>query len=152
METIECLLHEGLYLVVAEIADAALMGVMDIFVSLERACLDVESYFLVGIAERHAVGGETVHFLYGEHRVVHRIVEDMFVHLYLINNVSGHLQTVLQFAEGREENFLDDLQVAEVAAGQVVHDEGHLLGQRLEFVALRTDEFEHVGVLLVGHD
>ena len=44
METIECLLHEGLYLVVAEIADAALMGVMDIFVSLERACLDVESY------------------------------------------------------------------------------------------------------------
>ena len=131
METIERLLHEGLYLVVAEIADAALVGMVDISVSLKRASLNIKSYLLIGIAEGHAVGGEAVHFLYGEHRVVHRIVEDMFVHLYLINNVSGHLQTVLQFAEGREENFLDDLQVAEVAYGQVVHDEGDLLGQRL---------------------
>ena len=125
---------------------------VDVVRSLEGTGFDVESHLLVGIAEGHAIGGKAVHFLYGEHWVVHRVVEDMFVHLYLINNIGCHLQTVLQFAEGREEDFLDDLQVAEVAAGQVVHDEGHLLGQRLEFVALRTDEFEHVGVLLVGHD
>ena len=51
VETIERLLHESLNLVVAEIADGALVGVMDVVRSLERACLDVESHLLIGIAE-----------------------------------------------------------------------------------------------------
>ena len=76
----------------------------------------------------------------------------MLIDLYLINNVGRHLQAVLQFAKGRQEDLLDDLQVAEVAHGEVVHDERHLLRQRLELVALGADEFKHIGVLLVRHN
>ena len=50
METVERLLHESLDLVVAEIADGAFVGVMDVVRGLERAGLDVESHLLIGIA------------------------------------------------------------------------------------------------------
>ena len=109
-------------------------------------------HLLIGITERYAVGCQTVNLLDAEHWVVHRIVEDMLVHFYLVDDIGCHLQTVFQFAKGWQKDFLDDLQVAEVAHGQVIHDERHLLRQRLELVALGTDELEDIGILLVGHD
>ena len=152
METIKGLLHDLSDFIVTEVADGTLMGVMDLMVGLELTGLNVESYLLIGIAEGHAVGCQTIHFLYREHRVVHWVVEDMLVDFYLINNVGSHLETVFQLIKGREEDLLDDLQVTKVAAGQVVHDEHHLLGQRLELVGLGTDQLEDIRVLLVGHD
>ena len=50
----------------------------------------------------------------------------MLVHLHLVDDVGSHLQTVLQLVEGREEYFLDNLEIAEIAYWQVVHDEHNL--------------------------
>ena len=71
METVERLLHDLCDFIVAEVADGSLMGVMDLMAGLELTGFNVESYLLIGIAEGHAVGGQTIHFLYREHRVVH---------------------------------------------------------------------------------
>ena len=60
----------------------------------------------------------------------------MLVHLHLVDDVGSHLQTVLQLVEGREEHFLDNLEIAEIAYWQVVHDEHYLLWKALELVAL----------------
>ena len=128
------------------------MGVVDVLVGRELSGFDVESHLLVGIAEGHAAGGEAVDLLDREHRVVHRVVEYMLVHLYLIDDVGRHLQAVLQLVEGRQEHLFYNLQVAEVAHGQVVLDERYLVGQALQLVRLGTDQFEDVGVLLVRHD
>ena len=128
------------------------MGVVHVFVGCKVSGFDVQSHFLVSIAERHAARGQPVHFFHAEHVVVFRVVKDMLVHLYLIDNVGRHAQAVLQFLECREEYFLDDLQVAEVAARQIVHDEYDLLGQCLDFIALGTRQLEHVRVFLVRHD
>ena len=119
METVERLLHEGLDLVVTKIADGALVGMMNLMISLELASLDVKTHLLVGIAEGHTTGSQTVHLLDREDRVVHRVVEDVLIHLYLIYNVSGHLQTILQFVEGRQEHFFNNLKVTEIAHGQI---------------------------------
>jgi hypothetical protein len=56
----------------------------------------------------------------------------MLVHLHLVDDVGSHLQTVLQLVEGREEYFLDNLEIAEIAYWQVVHDEHYLLWKALE--------------------
>ena len=58
----------------------------------------------------------------------------MLVDLYLINNVRGHLQAVLQFTKRWQEHLFDNLQVAEVAHGQIVHHQHNLLWQRLQLI------------------
>ena len=122
------------------------------FVGGKVSGFDVQSHFLVSIAERHAARGQPVHLFHAEHVVVFRVVKDMLVHLYLIDNVGRHAQAVLQFFESGQEDFLDDLQVAEVAARQIVHNEYNLLGQCLDFIAFGTRQFEYVRVFLVRHD
>ncbi len=76
----------------------------------------------------------------------------MLVDLDASDDVGGHGQAVAQFLETGQEHLLDNLQVAEVSAGQVVHDEHDLLRECLYLVALGACELKHVGVLLVGHD
>ena len=76
----------------------------------------------------------------------------MLVHLHLVDDVGSHLQTVLQLVEGREEHFLDNLEIAEIAYWQVVHDEHYLLWKALELVALGANQLEYVWILLVWHD
>ena len=115
MELGECVLHQFLNLVVAQVADASLVGVVNVLVGLKLASLDFQSDFLVSITERSSVGSQLVYFFYREHRVVARIVEYVLVHFHLVDDVGSHLQAVFQLAEGREEHLLDDLQVAEVA-------------------------------------
>ena len=74
----------------------------------------------------------------------------MLVHLHLVDDVGSHLQTVLQLVEGREEHFLDNLKIAEIAYWQVVHDEHYLLWKALELVALGANQHE-TEVLTVEH-
>ena len=152
MEIGENGIEELLNLCVHQIADTALMSVMDILVGQEIARFDVEPHLLVGITEGHTIGGKAVDLLYGEHRIVHRIVEDMLVYLYLVDDICSHLQAVFEFVERWQEHFLDNLKVAEVTYRQIVHYQCHLLRQRLEFVALGSDEFENLRILLVRHD
>ena len=152
MEPVPDLLHQGCYLLRAKVADAALMGVVHFLPGDELASLDVKSDLLVGIAERHPFACQTVHFFYGEHEVVARVIENVFVHFESRDDVGCHLQAFSQFLESRQEDLLDDLQVAEVAAGQIVHDEGDLLRQSLQLVALGARELKDVGVLLVRHN
>ena len=76
----------------------------------------------------------------------------MLVHLHLVDDVGSHLQTVFQLVEGREEYFLDNLEIAEIAYWQVVHDEHYLLWKALELVALGANQLEYVWILLVWHD
>ena len=152
VEIFPCLLEDGGYLLRAQIADAALVRVVDFLFGNELPGLDVEPDLLVGIAERHPLAGQAVHLLYGEHQVVARVVEDVLVHLELCDDVGGHLQALSQLLESGEEDLLDDLQVAEVAAGQVVHNERNLLRQSLKLVALGASQLEDIRVLLVRHD
>lgn len=46
MEVFEAVPHEGSYLVVAEVANRSLMGVVDVMVGLERAGLNLQSHLL----------------------------------------------------------------------------------------------------------
>ena len=64
MEIGENGIEELLNLCVHQIADTALMSVMDILVGHEIASLDIQAHLLVGISERHSVGGKAVDFLY----------------------------------------------------------------------------------------
>ena len=128
------------------------MSVMDISVGFKGACLYFQTNGLVGITERHTRSSQFVYFLYREHWVVHWVVENVLFYLHLINNVGSHLQTVVLVFEGRKEHFLDYLQVAEIATWQVVHDEHHLLWKTLYLVALGTDKFKNIRILLVRHD
>ena len=144
--------EEGCNLFGAEVADASLVGVVHLFAGREASGLDVESHFPVGIAEGHAFGSQAVDFFDGEDEVVARVVQYVLVHFEAADDVGCHLQALPQLLEGGQEDFLDDLQVAEVAAWQVVHDECHLSGQGLQLVALGACQFEDVGVLLVWHD
>ena len=77
MESVERLLHEGLDLVIAEVADGAFVSVVDVVTGLESTSLDVETNFLIGIAERHSVGGQAIDLFDREHRIVHRVVEEV---------------------------------------------------------------------------
>lgn len=46
------LVHQGLYLVVAEVAHRALVGMVDVLVGMELARLYLQSHLLIGVAER----------------------------------------------------------------------------------------------------
>ena len=91
------------------------MGVVDFLARLEVASFNFHSHLTVGIAEGHALGSQTVHFLNAEHKVVTWVVENVFVHLQSTYNVGCHTQTVTQFLEGRQEHLLRNLQVVEIA-------------------------------------
>ena len=128
------------------------MGVVHFLAGSEAPGFDVESHLLVGITEGHALARQAIDFFHAEDKRIAVVVQNMVVHLDFVHNVGGHLQAVLQFLEGGQEDFLDDLQVAEVTRGQVIGYHHDLLGQRLKLVALGTGQLEDVGVLLVGHD
>ena len=128
------------------------MRVVHFLAMREVAGFNVEPYLLVSVAERHALACQAVNFFYTEDKQVFIVVKDMLVHLDFIHDIGGHLQTVFQFLEGRQEDFLDDLQVAKIARRQVVGNHHDLLGQRLELVALGTRQFKDIGILLVRHD
>lgn len=76
----------------------------------------------------------------------------MVVYLHAADDVGAHFQAGDELVKGRKEHFLDFLQVAEVAARQVVHHQRNLLWQGLQLVAAGADELKHVGVLLVRHN
>ena len=118
----------------------------------ELACFDVESHFLVCIAERHTISCQTVDLFDREHQVVTRIVEDVLVDRDMFEHESHHAQAVLQLVEGWQEHLLDDLKVAEIARWQIVHYEHDLLWHSLNLVALGTCELKHIRILLVRHD
>ena len=88
-----------------------------------------EPHLFVGVAERNTFQNESVDFLYREHQAVAWIFQNMLVDAYLVHDLGSHLKAVFQFLEGWEEDFFDNLQVAEVAGWQVVHDHHDLLGQ-----------------------
>ena len=124
-------LHESGNAVVAQVADGAFVGVVDFLVRRELVGLDVKSHFLIGVAEGHALRSEAVDLFNGEHEVVTRIVEDMLVDTHTRHDVGGHTEAGEQLIEGWQEDFLDFLQVAEIAARQIVHNHHHLRWQSL---------------------
>ena len=127
------------------------MGMTDISVRYEFSSFNFQSHLLVGVSERHTVGSESIYFFHREDRVIHGVVEDMFVHLNLVYYICSHLQTVFQFVKGRQEHLFYNLQVTEISAWQVVHDKCNLLWQSLYLIALCSDEFKHVRILFVWH-
>ena len=76
----------------------------------------------------------------------------MLVHLYALDDVGSHGETVLQFGKGRQEHLLDNLKVAEIACRQIVHYELNLCWQTLQLVGLGAYQLKYVGVFLVWHD
>ena len=109
VESVDDLLHQGFDVVVAEVSDTAGMGVADFFVVGKMARLDIQSYFLVSIAEGHSLSGQTVYLFDTEHVEVTVVIEDVFVHLDAVDDVGRHAQAVLQFFESGEEDLFDDL-------------------------------------------
>ena len=67
-------------------------------------------------------------------------------------SAGNHAQGVAYLLECGDVDLLGKLHVAEISRRQVGHDERHLRRQGLQAVALGADEFEYVGILLVGHD
>ena len=131
VDACERVVHELGYAVVAQVANAAGVGVVNVFVGVELSGFDFEAHLFVGVAEGGAGGCKAVDLLDREHGVVARVVGNVLVDLDALDDVGGHVQTVDEAVEGGQEGLLELLQVAEVARGQIVHDECHLLWQGL---------------------
>ena len=104
------------------------MGMSDILGWSKTASLYLQSNLFVCIAERCAFQHSAVYFLYTEHRVVTGIVKYMLINLHTLYYICCHIKAVFQFAEGREKQFLDNLQVAEIPARQIIHNKHNLCG------------------------
>ena len=152
VELLQDVVHVGLDFFVTQMADASLVAVMDVLVGMEVPSLNFQANLLVGIAKRCAGEHALVYFFHAEHQVIPVVVQNVLIYLHLAHDVGCHVQTIVQFSEGRQEDFLYDLQVAEVAAGQIVHQEQNLLGHGLNLVTLGANQLKHVWVLLVRHD
>ena len=128
------------------------MCVMHLLAVWEVSGFNVQSHFLISIPERHTFTCQAVHFFHTENKQVFVIVEDMFVHLYFIHDIGSHLQTVFQFLESRQKDFLNNLQIPEIAGRQIIGNHHNLLWQWLQFIALGTRQFKDIRVLLMGHN
>ena len=138
--------------VVAQVANRPLVSVMHLFLRSEFSSLDVESHLLVGIAERHTGSGKAINLFHREHKVVAAVVENVFVHLDFRHHSVHHVNYVVNLVESRQKLLFCELQIAEVARRQIVGNQRHLHGQRLQFIAFGTSKLKHVGVLFMRHN
>ena len=146
------LLHQTGYLGITQIADAALMGMMHFLGMMELACFILQPYLLVGISERHTLQNQFVNSLNGKDGLITRVIQDMGVYTQTTYNIGSHSQTILEFVESWEENFLQYLIVTEIPTWQVVADKYHLLRKSLQLVALGTCKLKHIRIFLMRHD
>src|SRR5699024_1430420 len=57
-----------------------------------------------------------------------------------------------QLLKSRQEYFFYNLQITEVTRRQIVHYHHNLFGENLYLVTLSPCQFEHIGILLMGHN
>lgn len=137
-------------MVVAQVADAAFVGVTYSFLRCEPSGFNLEAHLFVGIAEGYACKNQPVYLFHTEDERIFIVGQNGFVYLYLLHHQGNHTQTVFQFVECRQEHLLDNLKIAEVTRRQVVADKRDLLRQRLNLIAFGPRELEHIRILLWG--
>ena len=135
-----------------EVADAAGVGVAEGAVCLEGAGADFLADGFVGVAEGGAGEDPSVDLLDSEQAVVERRVHDVRVDGDVPEHIDGHVQAAVQQAQGREEDVLEQLEVAVVAVGHVAAQHGRLGPAGHDAVAVAADDFPDIWILLVGHD
>ena len=138
--------------VVAKVANRAFVGVIDVELRIEITIFDGETDLFVGIAEWSSFGSESINFFDRVHEFVARVASDVGVYFNVVEHASCHVEDSDYRVEGGEERFFDELEVAEVAGGEVVGNHCDFHGESLEFVAFSSSQFENVGVFLVRHN
>ena len=85
----------------------------------ETALVHFDAHCLVGVAERHTVEGAAVDFLDGKEVVIYRGVEDAFLHGDMLEHIICHQEAFVHKLKGREENVLEELELAVVAVRHI---------------------------------
>ncbi|MPN34906.1 hypothetical protein SDC9_182400 [bioreactor metagenome] len=89
--------------------------------------LNIQANFLICVTKRHSFARQAVHLFHAKDKQVTIIIQNVFVDFDFIHNVSSHSQTVLQLIKSREEDFLNNLQIAEITRWQVIGNHHNLL-------------------------
>ena len=99
VESVHDVLHQDLYLVVAEVPYTAFVGVVYRSRRIEPARFYLQPYLFVGIAEGCSGEGAAIYLLYTEHQAVSFVVEDVFVYCHVGHHHRYHVQAISQFVE-----------------------------------------------------
>lgn len=138
--------------VVAKVANRAFVGVVDVELWIEITIFDGEPNLFVGIAEWSSFGSKSINFFDRVHEFVSGVASDVGVYFNVVEHASCHVEDSDYRVEGGEERFFDELEVAEVAGGEIVGNQCDFHGESLQFVAFGSSQFKHVGVFLVRHN
>ena len=74
---------------------------------------------LISVAERHSVEGTAVDLFNGEEIVIYRGIEDALFYGNMLEHVISHSKALVHQLEGREEDVLEELELAVVAVRHV---------------------------------
>ena len=118
----------------------------------ELPFLYLHAHLAVRVTERDALSHAAVDFLDTEGELVARVGHQVLGHSHILYGELGYIQTVVHLLEHRNEHFLDQLHVPEIARREVRAYQADGAGDAVDAVAVRTDEFEHIRILLVRHD
>ena len=139
--------------VVAEVAQTAYVGVGEgrAFVA-ESAFIDFYANALVGVSERHACQSAAVHFLDREKVVVDWAgFEYMLIHNDAPKHIFCHEETLVHQLKAWEENVLKKLEITVIAMRHIATQHAYLTFRCHYPVAVPTDDFPDIGILLVRH-
>ena len=128
------------------------MGVAKRAVIVKTTLPDGVGDLAVGIPERYAGLYQVVDLLHAERQLVLRVAHHIGDYLHPPDGIFNNVEAVVQFLEDREEDLLQDLHVAEVAAREIAGDEADGVRHALELVAVCPHQLEHIRILLVRHD
>ena len=118
----------------------------------ESSFIDLDTYGPVSVAERHSVKGAAVNLLYCKEIVVYRSVEDSCLYDYVLEHVVCHHQALMHELKGREEDVLQELELAVVAVRHVAAEHADLVLCGHDPVAVAPHDFPYVRILLMRHD
>ena len=125
---------------------------MQLSAVFELSGLDRLSDLAVGIPERHTLIDKTVHFLHGEGQAVTSVLHYMRLDFHILHSVAGYVEAVVHFPEHGQELLLKQLTVTEITGWKIRHHKTQAVLHSANAVAMRTDQLEHVRILLVRHD
>ena len=87
------------YFIIAQIAYAALVRMMNVLIGHKFAVGNSLPHLLVGIAERDSLKNQLVYTLHTEYRVVTFIFHYFGVYLHFAHHVCRHFQAIVQLIE-----------------------------------------------------
>ena len=128
------------------------MGVVYLARRLILATLHLHTHLTISVAERHTAERQAINILDRKQIVVLAIRNDVAVDTNVLQHKVAHIEARADLGRCREDNILQQLQIAMITQRQISRQQRNLVRYSLQAVALTAHNLEHVGILLVGHN